>query len=101
MTVSISIKKGRKPTQEQIQEVREAAKREQVFDEVCPEYSYEQLKRYREAALNRHGEKPVTLNLSEGTIQRAKEYGTDYRRVLSRLIDVALGDPDMMKKVIN
>ena len=99
MTVSVSIKKGQKPTAEQIQEAREAAKRTPAFDEDCPEYSYEQLKRYREAAINRHGEMPVTLNLSEGTIQRAKKYGDDYRRVLSRLIDVALGDPDMMRKV--
>ncbi len=99
MTVSVKVKKGQKPTPEQVSEVREAAKKAPVFDEDSPQYSYEQLQRYRDAALKRKGETPVTLSLSEGTIKRAKEYGADYRKILSRVIDVALSDPDMMKKV--
>lgn len=39
MTEVVVLKDGDKPTEEQLQQVREAAKREITFDEDCPELS--------------------------------------------------------------
>ena len=50
MIASVQIYKGRKPTEEQRQEIREAAKRTPVYDEDAPELSIEQMQRYRMAA---------------------------------------------------
>ena len=46
-TVRIFIPDGQKPTQEQIKEIKEAAKRPIVYDDDCPKLSDEQLKRFR------------------------------------------------------
>ena len=59
MIVTYNLKKGQKPTEEQLREVREAAKHEIVFDEDSPEYSLEQLREYRDAAIKKRGEKPI------------------------------------------
>ena len=47
MTKTFIIEKGQKPTEEQIQEIREAAKRPVVFDEDCPEMSPAMEKAFR------------------------------------------------------
>ena len=47
MIVSYTIKRGQKPTPEQIAEIREAAKYPITFDEDCPEMSEEQLRQFR------------------------------------------------------
>ncbi len=39
MTKTFTIKEGQKPTEEQLQEVREEKNRPVVFDEDCPELS--------------------------------------------------------------
>ena len=47
MIVTYELKPGQKPTPEQIERIREAAKRPIVFDEDCPEMTEEQLKKFR------------------------------------------------------
>lgn len=54
MIVQDSIKPGQKPTEEQLQMVREAASRPIEFDEDCPEMSPEMLKSLRCAARQRN-----------------------------------------------
>ena len=57
MTVMVEYKKGQKPTEEQLQEIREAAKRPIVFDEDCPELSPAMEKAFRCAAAQRNRRK--------------------------------------------
>ncbi len=47
MLVTYTLKRDQKPTPEQIEEIREAAKRPIVFDEDCPEMTEEQLRQFR------------------------------------------------------
>lgn len=47
MIVTYTLKRGQKPTPEQIAEIREAAKHPITFDEDCPEMTAEQLKQFR------------------------------------------------------
>ena len=44
---TIEIREGQKPTKEQIEEIRAASKRPDVFDEDCPEFTDEQLRRFQ------------------------------------------------------
>lgn len=47
MIVTYTITKDQKPTPEQIERIREAAKRPIVFDEDCPEMTDEQLRQFK------------------------------------------------------
>lgn len=47
MTKTFTINKGQKPTEEQLQEVREAKKQPIVFDEDSPELSWQCIKHLR------------------------------------------------------
>lgn len=57
MTKTFIIEKDQKPTEEQIQEIREAAKRPVVFDEDCPEMSPAMEKAFRCAVIQRNRRK--------------------------------------------
>ena len=57
MTKTFIIEKGQKPTEEQVQEIREAAKRPVVFDEDCPEMSPAMEKAFRCAVTQRNRRK--------------------------------------------
>ena len=57
MTRTFFIEKGQKPTEEQIQEIKEVAKRPIVFDEDCPELSPAMEKAFRCAIAQRNRRK--------------------------------------------
>ena len=57
MTKTFIIENGQKPTEEQIREIREAAKRPIVFDEDCPELSPAMEKAFRCAVSQRNRRK--------------------------------------------
>ena len=57
MIKTITIEKGQKPTEEQIQEIREAAKYPIAFDEDCPEMSPAMEKAFRCAVAQRNRRK--------------------------------------------
>lgn len=98
MTDNVSIYKGQKPTEEQRLEIREAAKRETIYDEDAPELSLEQMQRYRKAAIDKKAKSAVTLELSKGNMDKAYSFGKDYRTVLSRLLELAMNDKDLVRK---
>ena len=98
MTASIQIYKGQEPTKEQIQEIREAAKRTPVYDEDAPELSLEQMRRYRKAAIDKKAKAMVTLELSKENMDKAYSFGEEYKAVLSRLLELAMNDSDLVRK---
>ncbi len=54
MIVTYELKPGQKPTPEQIERIREAAKRPIVFDEDSPELTPEAIEGFRKAARERN-----------------------------------------------
>jgi len=69
-------------------------------DEDCPELTTDQLAQFRRiSAANREErcKQPVTLRLSPQTIRRAKSLGKGYTSVLSRILESALENPDIVK----
>lgn len=97
------VKIGQEPTVEQKQRIREAAKQPIVYDEDCPELTEQQYLMFAEQARAQRAEKKkqvVSLRLSPDTIKRARLLGKGYTGILSRLLDLAINNPEMVKKCL-
>lgn len=98
MTVNVQIYKGQKPTKEQRQEIREAAGKALNCDNEVPELSLEQMRRYRQAALDKKARTVITLELSKENMDKAYSFGSEYKAVVSRLLELAMDDNDLLRK---
>ena len=92
---------GQQPTQAQIKEIELAASLPVVLDEDAPELTLEQYAEMAEIARNRRSQrvKPVVaLRVSPETLEKAKATGKGYTGFLSRLLDNAINDPQMVRR---
>jgi len=81
-------------------ELEAAAALAPQFDEDSPEMSQkalESFKRLRNAGRNKQ---TISLRLSPQTMAAAKKYGKGYTSFLSRLLDEAIKDEDLVRKCI-
>mgnify|MGYP000615490748 FL=1 len=62
MIKTATLDKDQKPTDEMLREIREAAKKEIVFDEDSPEMTPAMEKAFRLAAKNRNTQKKMTVS---------------------------------------
>ena len=95
------IRTGQQPTEAQIREIENAAALPAVPDEDAPELTLEQYAEMAEIARNRRSQrvKPVVaLRVSPETLEKAKATGKGYTGFLSRLLDNAINDPQMVAK---
>ena len=87
--------------EEQRAELRAAAKMPMTFDEDSPELTEEELLKFRRISDIRKEERrkqSVTLRLSPKTLRKAKALGKGYTSVLSRILESALEDSELVKK---
>ena len=92
---------GQQPTEEQIREIEAAMTMPVVPDEDAPELTLEQYSEMAAIARNRRIKqvKPViALRVSVSTLEKAKATGKGYTGFLSRLLDNAIDDPQMVAK---
>ena len=92
---------GQQPTEAMIREIEAAATRPVVPDEDAPELTMEQYAEMAEIARKRRSKnvKPVlALRISPETLEKAKATGKGYTGFLSRLLDNAINDPQMVSK---
>ena len=92
---------GQQPTEAQIQEIEQAMSRPITPDEDAPELTMEQYAEMAALAKARRSKqvKPVVaLRISPDTLERAKATGKGYTGFLSRLLDNAIRDPDLVRK---
>lgn len=95
------IRSGQQPTEAQIREIELAASRPVVPDEDAPELTLEQYTEMAAIAKTRRSQriKPViALRISPETLDKAKATGKGYTGFLSRLLDNAINDPQMVSK---
>ena len=100
-TVRMTIKQGQKPTKEQLVRFERLKDTPIAFDEESPEYTMEELEEMRLAAIKKRAEQKkevVAVRLSAKTLQIAKSYGKGYTGFLSRLIENALNDKDLVSR---
>ncbi len=80
-------------TEQELMELNEAEKKTIVFDEDCPQLTEEQLKQF-------HKMQDVTIRISPETFKQIKELQVDVSGFLSRLIDAAIQNQELVKKCI-
>ena len=69
-------------------------------DEDCPELTMERLAQFRRISVANREERckqTVTLRLSPQALKRAKALGKGYTSVLSRILESALENPDIVR----
>lgn len=90
-------------TEEQKNMLEALKKRAYTFDEDSPELSLEELEQFRRIAEQRREERrkqTVTIRLSPQTLMKAKALGKGYTSVLSRIIEIALDDSELIRKCL-
>jgi len=97
----IAVKRGQKPTNKQIEEIKAAKSKEVVFDDISRELTMKQYAQMAEIARARKARqvKPVVaLRVKPETLQIAKATGKGYTGFLSRLLDNAIQDKELVAK---
>ena len=92
---------GQQPTEEQIREIEAASALPVIPDEDTLELTMEQYAEMAAIARNRRNQqvKPVVaLRISVDTLNKAKATGKGYTGFLSRLLDNAINDPQIVAK---
>ena len=95
------IRSGQQPTDAQIEEIETAASLPFVPDEDAPELTLEQYAEMAEIARSRRNQKVkpvIALRISPETLEKAKATGKGYTGFLSRLLDNAINDPQLVSK---
>ena len=87
-------------TPSQVEMLHDLESRPISLDEDCPELTMDQLTQFRRiSAANREErcKQTVTLRLSPQALRRAKALGKGYTSVLSRILESALENPDIIR----
>ena len=95
------IRTGQQPTEAQIQEIELAASRPIPPDEDAPELTLEQyaeMAALAKARRNKQAKPVVALRISPDTLEKAKATGKGYTGFLSRLLDNAINDPQLVSR---
>jgi len=90
----------KKPSQEQIEMLMSAAKLPIYAESEYPEFSEAELQQFKKISDARKADRQkqtVTLRLSPQTLEKARSLGKGYTSVLSRILERALDDPDIIK----
>lgn len=90
-------------TDEQKKMLEELKTRPVTPDEDCPELTAEQLKQFARVSERNREERrkqTVTLRLSPQAVRTAKSLGKGYTSVLSRILENALTDAELIKRYL-
>ena len=86
-------------TAEEIRELEAAEKKEPVFDDDSP-MMREQLMQFKRINHQNRTKPTISLRISPATLKKAKQYGKGYTGLLSRLLDAAIDDEELVRKCI-
>ena len=87
-------------TEEELRELDEAEKKEPVFDDDSPLMMKEQLMQFKRINHENRTKPTISLRISPATLKKAKQYGKGYTGLLSRLLDAAIDDEELVRKCI-
>ena len=87
-------------TAEEMRELENAEKKEPVFDEDSPLLMKEQLMQFKRINRENRTKPTISLRISPATLKKAKQYGKGYTGLLSRLLDAAIEDEELVRKCI-
>ena len=87
-------------TEEELRELDEAEKKEPIFDDDSPLMMKEQLMQFKRINHENRTKPTISLRISPATLKKAKQYGKGYTGLLSRLLDAAIEDEELVRKCI-
>ena len=102
-TKRVTITKNQKLTPEQLSMMRAAIDAPVNYDEELPKQTAEQLAQFRRLSEIKRAERRkqnVTLRLSSAALEKARSLGKGYTSVLSRILENALNDPELIRKYL-
>lgn len=85
-------------TAEELAEMEAAEHKDPVYDEDSPEMTAEMLMQFKRMSSEERNKQTVSLRLSPKTMKIAKSYGKGYTSFLSRLLDEAISNKEMVKR---
>ena len=100
---SVDLSKKPKLTKKQLKMLEEMDKASIVYDEDSPEFTEEELKQFKRVSETKRDERnkqTVSIRLSPQAIKKAKSLGKGYTSVLSRILEAALNDNELIKKYL-
>ncbi|MGN0248903.1 MAG: BrnA antitoxin family protein [Lachnospiraceae bacterium] len=90
-------------TEKQLMEIENAKRHDIVFDEDSPEITEEMMEQFRRVAKEKREERQkqvLTLRVSAETMKKAKSLGKGYTGILSRILEYALNDPEIIRRCL-
>ena len=87
-------------TEEELRKLDEAEKKEPIFDDDSPLMMKEQLMQFKRINHENRTKPTISLRISPSTLKKAKQYGKGYTGLLSRLLDAAIDDEELVRKCI-
>lgn len=84
-------------------EIENAKRHDIVFDEDSPEITEEMMEQFRRVAKEKREERQkqvLTLRVSAETMKKAKSLGKGYTGILSRILEYALNDPEIIRRCL-
>ena len=90
-------------TEQQIKQIEAADKKPIVFDEDCPELTDQQLKEIVAMAAQQRAERRrplLTVRVNPDTLEKAKSLGRGYTGIVGRLVDIAINNPELLKRCL-
>ena len=90
-------------TKKQLKMLEEMDETPISYDEDSPEFTEEELKQFKrvsEIKRDERNKQTVSLRLSPQAIKKAKSLGKGYTSVLSRILEAALNDNELIKKYL-
>ena len=103
MTVKKEVDLNKSLTNEQKIMFEALKSKEDTFDEDSPEltsFELEQFRRISEMRREERRKQTVTIRLSPRALMKAKALGKGYTSILSRIIETALDDSEMIRKCL-
>ena len=100
MVIRTTLEERGSITPEEIEMLTRASSLPIVFDEDSPELTEEDLKGFRRVSEQNRQERnkqTVTLRVSPQALRKAKSLGKGYTSVLSRILEGALSDNDVIR----
>ena len=103
MKKTIKVEKLGDITEKQLMEIENAKRHDIVIDEDSPEITEEMMEQFRRVAKEKREERQkqvLTLRVSAETMTKAKSLGKGYTGILSRILEYALNDPEIIRRCL-
>ena len=100
MMLTNKLKQGDKPSKEQLERIKRAAKMPTVHDEDSPVYTSKQLAHLYLESKKLNKKQTVGIRLNQKTIEQYKSMGKGYTWIMAAVLDYAINHPEVLKEAM-